>query len=249
MEQVEQHNRPPTDSGTCHLHISPGINYHHHVITRISHPSRGTVTLIPSPESPLHAGPKTWEIASKVHERVNIVNQQDVSNGLGPYVAGKFMCHPAGPNSPDILAFMRMYKQLPIAGTQFEKAPIRATQAVKLYEPAELTALKSLEEKGCDVTPPLLAYQFNQQEEDDIVPGGFWGFSISQREEIRLKFREVYQLFGELFVLINAGYLNDITPITTFPFDNVIGALSHIRTGCHIGKIVISLGENDDVQK
>ncbi|OQE36088.1 hypothetical protein PENCOP_c012G05576 [Penicillium coprophilum] len=39
-----------------------------------------------------------------------------------------------------------------------------------------------------------------------------------------------------------------MTPITTFPFDNVIGALSHIRSGRHIGKIVISLGDNDDVQ-
>ncbi|KAJ5150720.1 uncharacterized protein N7500_010909 [Penicillium coprophilum] len=42
--------------------------------------------------------------------------------------------------------------------------------------------------------------------------------------------------------------LSAITPITTSPFDNVVGALSHIRSGQHIGKIVVSLGDNDDVQ-
>jgi hypothetical protein len=172
-----------------------------------------TVILNPSPELPLHVGPKRWEIVSKVNERANIVSQRDVTDGLGPaYVAGKFLCRPASPSSPNTLAFMRMYKQIPIAGTEFEKAPIRATQAVKSHEPKELTALKSLEEKGCDVIPRLLGYQFDQQDEDDIVPGGFvtyvmwakvpgesldmqgfWSYSFSQREKIRLKFREVYE--------------------------------------------------------
>jgi hypothetical protein len=107
---------------------------------------------------------------------------------------------------------MRVYKQVPIAGTEFKKASIRATQGVKSYEPTELTTLKSLQVKGCDVIPRLLRYQCDQQGEDDTVPGGFityviwekvpgeslniqkfWGYSFSEREEIRLKFREVYK--------------------------------------------------------
>ncbi|KGO77738.1 hypothetical protein PITC_010080 [Penicillium italicum] len=172
-----------------------------------------TVTLSPSPELPLHVGPKRWEIVSEIHERANIVSQRDATNGLGPaYVAGKFLCRPASPSSPNKLAFMRIHKQIPIAGTEFEKTPIRATQAVKSYEPKELTALKSLEERGCDVIPRLLGYQCDQQDEDDIIPGGFvtyvmwakvpgepldmqvfWSCSFSQRQEIRLKFREVYK--------------------------------------------------------
>jgi hypothetical protein len=107
---------------------------------------------------------------------------------------------------------MRVYKQVPIVGTEFKKASIRATQGVKSYEPTELTTLKSLQEKGCDVIPRLLRYQCDQQDEDDTVPGGFityviwekvpgeslniqkfWGYSFSEREEIRLKFREVYK--------------------------------------------------------
>ncbi|OQE08750.1 hypothetical protein PENVUL_c008G03896 [Penicillium vulpinum] len=105
-------------------------------------------------------------------------------------------------SSPNTLAFMRVYKQVPIAGTEFEKAPIRAAQAVN----------SSLEEKGCEVIPRLLGYRSDQQDQDDIVPGGFityviwakvpgeslniqefWSCMFSQREEIRLKFRKVYE--------------------------------------------------------
>ncbi|KAJ5193548.1 hypothetical protein N7449_009690 [Penicillium cf. viridicatum] len=175
-----------------------------------------TVTLNrvnPSPDSPLHVGPTRWEIVSKVHERAHIVNQRDATNGLGPaYLAGKFLCRPASPGNPNSLSFMRMYKQIPIAVTEFEKAPIRAAQAVKSHEPTELTAFKFLEQKGCDVIPRLLGYQSDQQDRDDTVPGGFimyviwekvpgefidwekfWSSSFSQREEIRLKFYEVYE--------------------------------------------------------
>ncbi|KAJ9489006.1 hypothetical protein VN97_g4273 [Penicillium thymicola] len=50
-----------------------------------------------------------------------------VTNGLGPSrVTGKFLCRPASPSDPNTLSFMRIYKQIPIAGIEFEKAPIRA---------------------------------------------------------------------------------------------------------------------------
>ncbi|KAJ9483054.1 hypothetical protein VN97_g10362 [Penicillium thymicola] len=180
----------------------------------LTYPEGITATLNQSPESPLNVvdvGPSRWAIVSKVQERTNIMNQRDVTNGLGPaYSTEKFLCYPT--DSSNTLAFMRVYKQVPIAGTEFKKASIRATQAVKSYEPTELTTLKSLQEKGCDVIPRLLGYQCDQQDEDDTVPGGFityviwekvlgesldiqkfWGYSFSQREEIRLKFREIYK--------------------------------------------------------
>lgn len=138
-----------------------------------------TVIINQSSELRLHVGPKNWEIVSKVQERINIVSQRDATNGLGPaYLAGKLLCRLASPSSPDILTFMRIYKQIPIAGTEFEKASIRAMQAVNSHEPKELTALKSLEEKGCDVVPRLLGYQTDQQDGDDIVPGGFVTYVI-----------------------------------------------------------------------
>lgn len=54
-------------------------------------------------------------------------------------------------------------------------------------------------------------------------------------------------LFDELFVLIDGGHLKPITPITTFGFDDITAALSYIRSGRHLGKIVISHAQKDDV--
>ncbi|CAI7611631.1 unnamed protein product [Penicillium discolor] len=184
-----------------------------------------TITIDPSPDYPLHGGLTRWEIMSKVHERAHIPNQRDVTNGLGPaYVAGKFLCRPASPGNPNLLSFMRIYKQIPIAGTEFEKAPIRAAQVVKSHEPTELTAFKSLKEKGCDVIPQLLGYQSDQQDEDDTVPGGFityvmwekvpgeslkweefWGSSFFERQEIRLKFHEVYEKVEACGYILRTG--------------------------------------------
>ncbi|KAI0114052.1 hypothetical protein GGR51DRAFT_546724 [Nemania sp. FL0031] len=60
----------------------------------------------------------------------------------------------------------------------------------------------------------------------------------------------IASLFDELFVLINAGYIKPIHPISTFGFDKISDALSHIRSGRHIGKIVVSAGDSrlEDVQ-
>ncbi|KAH7374224.1 beta-ketoacyl synthase domain-containing protein [Cadophora sp. MPI-SDFR-AT-0126] len=58
----------------------------------------------------------------------------------------------------------------------------------------------------------------------------------------------VSKLFAELFELINNGYIKPIHPITTFGFDDVPAALSHIRAGRHMGKIVITRLPGEDVQ-
>lgn len=50
----------------------------------------------------------------------------------------------------------------------------------------------------------------------------------------------ISRLFDELFAHIEADHLKPIHPITTFGFDAIPAALSHIRSGKHIGKIVIS---------
>ncbi|KAI1504774.1 hypothetical protein F5X99DRAFT_405775 [Biscogniauxia marginata] len=55
----------------------------------------------------------------------------------------------------------------------------------------------------------------------------------------------VASLFDELFVLIDGGHIKPIHPITTFGFDHVVDALSYIRSGRHLGKIVISNAEQD----
>ncbi|KAI0383025.1 hypothetical protein F5Y04DRAFT_270134 [Hypomontagnella monticulosa] len=58
----------------------------------------------------------------------------------------------------------------------------------------------------------------------------------------------VASLFDELFVLIDGGHIKPIHPITTFGFDEVVNALTYIRSGRHLGKIVISNGAKEDIQ-
>lgn len=53
------------------------------------------------------------------------------------------------------------------------------------------------------------------------------------------------RLLDQIFDLINSGHVKPIYPITTFGFDDVPSALAYIRSGRHIGKVVISSGDND----
>ncbi|KAL7803491.1 beta-ketoacyl synthase domain-containing protein [Trichoderma aethiopicum] len=59
--------------------------------------------------------------------------------------------------------------------------------------------------------------------------------------------KKVARLFEELFALINAGHLQPIHPVTTFGFDQIPAALAHIRAGRHMGKIIISNQETEDL--
>ena len=55
----------------------------------------------------------------------------------------------------------------------------------------------------------------------------------------------IEELFDELFALIEAGHLKPIHPITTFGFEDIFPALAYIRSGIHLGKIVIYSGKED----
>ena len=56
------------------------------------------------------------------------------------------------------------------------------------------------------------------------------------------------RLFDEIFDLIEGGHIKPIHPIITYGFDAVPDALAYIRRGQHIGKIVITNGDKQDVQ-
>ncbi|KAH9226001.1 hypothetical protein K456DRAFT_1755087 [Colletotrichum gloeosporioides 23] len=58
----------------------------------------------------------------------------------------------------------------------------------------------------------------------------------------------IARLLDEIFALVNSGHIKPIHPITTFGFDAVPAALAYIRSGRHIGKVVISDGGKKDVQ-
>lgn len=166
------------------------------------------------PSSPLslHLSRQTWVIENKLSERSVSMTEQEVIDGDNvqfPYAAAKFLCHPMG--DPSKKAFMRIYLQIPFAGTQYQSLQIRRQQAVEPRPHPELTTLKALNRLECDVVPDLLAYPEGKQGDDGIVPGGFityvvwdkvpgeplhreefWKLDPQSRQAIRDKFREAF---------------------------------------------------------
>jgi hypothetical protein len=52
----------------------------------------------------------------------------------------------------------------------------------------------------------------------------------------------------EIFVLYDGGHIHPVHPIKSFPFDNIPAAFAYMRSGRHIGKIVISSSETDKIE-
>ncbi|KAI1084605.1 KR domain-containing protein [Whalleya microplaca] len=55
-------------------------------------------------------------------------------------------------------------------------------------------------------------------------------------------------LLSEAFKLLEKGHIKPITPIQVFPFDKISNALRLMRSGKHIGKLVISRSQEPDPQ-
>ncbi|RAL01104.1 uncharacterized protein BO80DRAFT_493598 [Aspergillus ibericus CBS 121593] len=122
-------------------------------------------------------------------------------------------CERVGPDHP-VQGYMRIYKQIPIAGTEAEPVSTRAQQAGSCC-PLELEALRVLtrKQKQLPITPRLLDTKEDKQDDTGFVPGGFitwlvwevvpgirlgnpcgaaafWALDISERDAIREAFRE-----------------------------------------------------------
>lgn len=164
-------------------------------------------------EPPFNFPAQTWIILEKLDECSNRLTKEDIANDLGPSdTAGKFLCRPASAENENRRAFLRVYQQVPIAGTETKKTAIRASQAVETPpDHPELIAFQTFTRLDCDVVPKLLGYQQRREDSDDGVPGGyvtyilwekvpgesldvdkFWRLSFSDRQAIRDKFRQVY---------------------------------------------------------
>lgn len=57
----------------------------------------------------------------------------------------------------------------------------------------------------------------------------------------------IARLLDLLMGLIHARHVKPITPIKTFPFENIPGAFHYMRGANHIGKIVISSSESKEI--
>ncbi|KAJ5907804.1 hypothetical protein N7495_000486 [Penicillium taxi] len=165
---------------------------------------------------PFNFPSQTWITLEKLDEESNRLTKEDVAAELGPSdTAGKFLCRPASEEDDNRRAFLRIYQQVPIAGTETRKATIRASQAVDTPpNHPELIAFKKFTKLNCDVVPPLLGYQQRQQDHDEGVHGGyimyilwekvpgesldfseFWRLPFADRQAIRNKFRQIYTRF------------------------------------------------------
>ena len=105
--------------------------------------------------------PSTWVIDEKLSEHVDQYTERDVQYGLGPsYTNAKFSCRNVA--NPAERGFMRIYLQIPDAGSELDPPSERAQRATFIYH-IELEALETFTAKRSNITPTLLA----------PVPGGY----------------------------------------------------------------------------
>jgi hypothetical protein len=154
---------------------------------------------------------RTWVITKKLSERAVPMTDHDVKMGRGSArTVGKFLCHLIG--DPNQMAFMRIYQQIPLSGTEDANRDTLARQAVPPEVCGELECFKLFQYGRCDVVPRFLGHAESTQGDHDLLPGGyiryvvwekvpgeplteefFWGLDDTARKEIRSKFRAAYE--------------------------------------------------------
>ncbi|KAJ5813153.1 hypothetical protein N7447_010176 [Penicillium robsamsonii] len=181
-----------------------------HITTSPTTPS----TLVASPMtvvSTSSAVSRTWVITKKLTERAAPMTDHDVKMGRSSAkTVGKFLCHFIG--DPNQIAFMRIYQQIPITGTEDADHDTLARQAVTPGVCGELESFKMLQNGGCGAVPRFLGHAESTQGDNDLLPGGyiryivwekvpgepitkefFWALDITARKDIRAKFRDAYE--------------------------------------------------------
>ncbi|GAQ42893.1 similar to An08g09690 [Aspergillus niger] len=114
---------------------------------------------------------KSWTVVRACEEHISQYSKDQGSPGHPPAsdVTFRLICEQTDGN---IKSHIRIYKQIPAAGTEAEPAAVRAKQA-KPCEPDELIALRALTNKRSRFTPRLLDSKNTTQDDSGFVPGGF----------------------------------------------------------------------------
>ncbi|CAG8903157.1 unnamed protein product [Penicillium egyptiacum] len=154
---------------------------------------------------------RTWVITEKLSERAAPLTDHDVKMGRGSAkTVGKFLCYLA--EDPEQIAFMRIYQQIPITGTEDASNDTLARQAVPPGVCGELECFKLLQSGRCSAVPRFLGHAESTQGDDGLLPGGyirylvwekvpgeplteefFWGLDDTARKNIRSKFCAAYE--------------------------------------------------------
>ncbi|KAJ5448467.1 hypothetical protein N7445_003288 [Penicillium cf. griseofulvum] len=100
--------------------------------------------------------PSTWIVLERVNEHEH---RKDPDHSAISYASVKYRCKKRGDTSK--IAFVRIYKQIPHLGTEFDDYTTRAKQA-RAWTPPELVAYKTLTDK-----------KEEEQESSALVPSGF----------------------------------------------------------------------------
>ena len=131
--------------------------------------------------------------------------------GVGsPMTVGKFLCHPE--EDPTQIAFMRIYYQVPVSGTEDANLATLAQQVQPHEVCGELETFRLLMGQGYNSAPRFLGYCQKVQGEQDLVPGGdakyiiwekvpgeplteehFWSLDPRVRQDIRVKVRVAFE--------------------------------------------------------
>ncbi|CEJ58336.1 hypothetical protein PMG11_06995 [Penicillium brasilianum] len=153
----------------------------------------------------------SWIITEKLSESALYLAQDQVNMGAGPpMTVGIFLCYLE--EDPAQIAFMRIYYQIPITGTEFANLATRAQQGRPGRICGEHETFQVLMRQGCSVVPRFLGYDEKMQGQSDLVPGGFiqyvvwekvpgeslteelfWSLDRPTRDDIRAKFRAAYE--------------------------------------------------------
>ncbi|PLN75409.1 hypothetical protein BDW42DRAFT_180745 [Aspergillus taichungensis] len=188
---------------------------------------------------------RSWIITEKLSEKAAHLAKDEVDMGIGsPRTVGKFMCHLV--EDPAQIAFMRIYYQIPITGTEDADLATLAQQIQPHEVCGELETFRALMNQGCSSVPRFLGYCEKTQGEHDLVPGGyikylvwekvpgeslteevFWSLDPLVREDIRAKFHAAFE------EMLRCGVKPQISRISKIIYDQTTGnvRISGFRRG------------------
>lgn len=90
-----------------------------------------TITTYCDPPDSAYYPPRDWIVIDKLDENSRLITQSDFASGMGPaFTAGKYLCRPSAGNE-NKLAFMRIYKKIPLEDTRLDSGQVRKAQASK----------------------------------------------------------------------------------------------------------------------
>ncbi|CDM38273.1 unnamed protein product [Penicillium roqueforti FM164] len=144
------------------------ILLHHLAINLL--PLRHAIIMFPYPAPSVLSIEMTSQHSWFRGPELRSIHRKNPDHSAISYASVKYQCNKHGDASK--IAFVRIYKQLPHLGTEFDDYTTRARQA-RAWTPPELVAYKTLTDKQSEVTPRLLGYREEEQESSALVPAGF----------------------------------------------------------------------------